>query len=113
MDEKFWNGLDALVRSRSIVIDRPKGSVHPKFRAAIYPVDYGYLEGTSGGDGEGIDVWRGSATENLIDSVVCTLDNQKRDAEIKILLGCTADEKRSILHFLNQGAMAAIIVRRP
>ena len=30
-DEDFWNALDALVNTSVIVIDRPKGSAHPRF----------------------------------------------------------------------------------
>lgn len=30
-DNDFWNALDELVCSSEIVIDRPRGSVHPKY----------------------------------------------------------------------------------
>lgn len=56
----FWKALDELVGQSKIVIDRPKGSVHPKFPDFVYKVDYGYLENTSSMDGEGIDVWVGT-----------------------------------------------------
>jgi inorganic pyrophosphatase len=112
-DDKFWNGLQELINESKVVIDRPKGSAHPRISAAIYPVDYGYLEGTSAGDGEGIDVWRGSLASADFDSIVCTVDSSKKDAEIKILLGCSADDKQKIIHFLNQGAMAAMLIHRP
>jgi hypothetical protein len=42
----FWGSLDNLVLSHKLVIDRPKGSNHPDFRDSIYPLDYGFLEGT-------------------------------------------------------------------
>ena len=38
-NEDFWKALDELVNSSEIVIDRPKGSAHPKFPDFIYPVD--------------------------------------------------------------------------
>ena len=38
-------------------IDRPKGSVHPKFSDLIYPVNYGYAKGIRGGDGDWQDVY--------------------------------------------------------
>jgi inorganic pyrophosphatase len=110
---KFWDNLQKLIRRSKVVIDRPRGSVHPRISAAVYPVDYGYLEGTSAGDGEGIDVWRGSLANGDFDAIVCTVDNSKKDAEIKVLLGCSADDKRKIVDFLNQGAMAAILINRP
>ena len=44
---EFWNALDELVSHSEIVIDRPKGSVHPRFPGFIYRVDYGYLKNTT------------------------------------------------------------------
>jgi inorganic pyrophosphatase len=96
MEDKFWSNLEELVEKCELVIDRPKGSAHPRYPSAIYPIDYGYLKGTSGGDGQGVDVWRGSLASDSVDSVVCTIDGQKRDAEIKILLGCSEDDKKKI-----------------
>lgn len=80
--DAFWTALDELVSSSEIVIDRPKGSAHPRFPAFIYKVDYGYLKDTSSMDGAGIDVWVGSG-EKKIDAVICVVDLRKRDSEIK------------------------------
>src|SRR5512137_2080542 len=88
----FWEYLDSLLRSAQIVIDRPRGSTHPRYPSYIYPLDYGYLEGTSAGDGQEIDVWRGSLPDKKLDAIVCTVDLLKEDAEIKLLVGCTEDE---------------------
>ena len=52
----FWRALDALVAGSEIVIDRPRGSAHPRYPDVIYPLDYGYLAGTRAADGDGIDV---------------------------------------------------------
>ena len=84
--------------------------MHPRIPEAIYPVAYGYLKGTTAGDGEGIDVWVGSVTPRTITGVVCTVDMGKRDAELKLLLGCTPAETSAIVSFLNQGTMAAILI---
>ena len=84
-NENFWNTLDELVNSSEIIIDRPKGSTHPRFPTFIYPVDYGYLKDTSSMDGAGIDVWVGS-NEKKVDAIICTVDLMKRDYEIKILI---------------------------
>jgi inorganic pyrophosphatase len=54
----FWATLEQFVTSSQVIVDRPKGSLHPRFPDIIYPLDYGFLEGTTGGDG--IDVWFGS-----------------------------------------------------
>ena len=38
-------------------IDRPKGTAHPDYPEMIYPLNYGYVEGITGGDGEEQDVY--------------------------------------------------------
>jgi inorganic pyrophosphatase len=40
----------------------------------IYPLDYGYLEGTCGGDGAGIDVWVGLKADKTLTGILCTVD---------------------------------------
>lgn len=40
-----------------IEIDRPLGSAHPKHPDLIYPVNYGFIPGVLGGDGEELDVY--------------------------------------------------------
>jgi len=112
MQEVFWSNLESLIASSELVIDRPRGSAHPKHPSVIYPVDYGFLKGTAGGDGEGIDVWRGSFPDAKFDAVVCTVDSEQRDAEVKLLIGCSPDEKQVIVDFLNLGCMGAVLVER-
>jgi inorganic pyrophosphatase len=108
----FWRNVDALVASATVIIDRPKGSAHPRYPDYIYPLDYGYLEGTVAVDGGGVDVWIGSLPDRQVTAVVCTVDLTKSDAEVKILLGCTPAEAQIILAVHNQGPMAAILVPR-
>ena len=108
----FWAALDKLVSESKIVIDRPKGSHHPKYPTFVYPVDYGYLENTSSMDGGGIDVWKGTDGEG-IDAIVCTVDLMKKDSEIKILIGCSEDEKLLVLEAHNNSEyMKGILIRR-
>ena len=40
-NDSFWNAIDRIVSESKIIIDRPKGAVHPKFSDFIYRVDYG------------------------------------------------------------------------
>jgi inorganic pyrophosphatase len=75
-----------------------------------YPLDYGYLEGTTGGDGDGIDIWGGSGDRSRISGIVCTVDLKKNDAEIKVLLGCSDAEMQTILDFHNSGPQAAMLI---
>jgi inorganic pyrophosphatase len=112
-DSQFWRNLDALAAAHRVVIDRPKGTTHPRFPEFFYPFDYGYLEGTTGGDGQGIDVWVGSGDSARITAVVCTVDMEKRDAELKLLLGCTEAEAQEILGLHNSGPQAALLVMKP
>ena len=91
-NEEFWAALDRLVGESEIVIDRPKGTAHPKFPDFIYKVDYGYLKNTSSMDGGGIDVWVGTDEGKRVGGVMCIVDLLKRDSEIKILIGCTEEE---------------------
>lgn len=112
-NKEFWEALAHLVQESRIVIDRPKGTEHPSFPGCIYKVDYGYLESTTSMDGEGIDVWVGTDEERNIDAVKCIVDLKKRDSEIKILLGCTEEEKESIYQFHNETeSMKGILIRR-
>jgi inorganic pyrophosphatase len=109
----FWTRLDELIASHEIVIDRPRGSRHPRIAEWVYPLDYGYLQGTSSGDGDGIDVWVGSQEPARLVAVVCTVDSEKRDAEIKLLIGCSEAEMEAVARFHNQGdAMSGMLVKR-
>jgi inorganic pyrophosphatase len=108
----FWRLLDELVRACRLKIDRPQGTPHPRYPDLIYPLDYGYLEGTRSGDEGGIDVWVGSALEKTVTAVICTVDLHKRDAEVKILLGCTPVEAQTVLAFHNSGSQAAVLIER-
>lgn len=109
----FWTALDALVSNSEIIIDRPKGTAHPKYPDFIYKADYGYLKNTSSMDNDGIDVWVGTAKEKYIDAIMVIVDLIKRDSEIKILVSCTEEEKEIIYQTHNETAnMKGILIRR-
>lgn len=109
----FWSTLDGLVSNSEIVIDRPKGTRHPKYPDILYEADYGYLKGTTSMDGGGIDIWKGTDTMQKIDAIMCIVDLLKRDSEIKILIGCTEDEKGKIYQLHNDSEyMKGILIRR-
>jgi len=102
----FWQEMHHLVITNSIIIDRPKGSLHPRYPELIYPFDYGYLDNTTASDGGGIDVWIGSLkitahaeVGELLTGILCTFDTLKRDAEIKLLIRCTKDDVEVIRSF--------------
>ena len=113
VNEGFWQALNKLVSESEIVIDRPKGSSHPRYPEFIYPLNYGYLKGTTAMDGGGIDVWRGSASSGELDAIMCIVDLMKRDSEIKLLIGCTEEEKILVFKVHNETEfMKGIMIRR-
>ena len=48
---------DILGKQITITVDRPLGSVHPNYPEHYYPINYGFVEGIPGGDGEEQDVY--------------------------------------------------------
>jgi inorganic pyrophosphatase len=105
-DTSFWKAMSDLLTTNIIVTDRPKGSTHPRYGKAVYPLDYGYLENTTSSDGGGIDVWVGSlnpvmdnARVKTLTGILFTFDTLKRDAEIKLLIGCTEEDIQIIRDF--------------
>ena len=109
---EFWLALDRLVATSDLVIDRPKGSPHPRYPDFRYPMDYGYLRGTRSPDRDGIDVWIGSLTSTPVTAIIVTADLDKRDAEFKLLLGCTAEETQVALVVHNLGTQAGMLIER-
>lgn len=109
---EFWNSLDTLIKTCEIVIDRPKGSRHPRFPDFIYPLNYGYLEGTTSMDNGGIDVWIGTSNSQRVDAILCIVDMWKKDSEIKLLYSCTAEEKQRLYRVNNAGGMHGILIER-
>ena len=102
----FWQGVTELLITNSLIIDRPKGSPHPRYPQMIYPLDYGYLENTTSADSGGIDVWLGSLSRltnnedaKTLTVILCTFDTLKRDAEIKLLIGCSETDIQVIRDF--------------
>ena len=93
-----------------IEIDRPIGYVHHKKEYSLtYPINYGYIPGVLGGDGEELDVYllgvdrAVSRYEGRIIGIV----HRENDVEDKLImapLGCyyTAEEIASAIHFQEQ-----------
>jgi inorganic pyrophosphatase len=98
---RLFGNLDGLVATCRLVVDRPAGSRHPRVPQAVYPVDYGYLEGTVAADGGGVDVFRGSAAGAGVVGLFVTADRGKRDVEVKILVDCTVGEIERVRRLLD------------
>ena len=110
---EFWRLLEELVSTSQIVIDRPRGSRHPRHPEIIYPLDYGYLADTTSPDGDGIDVWLGSGEDRTLRAVLLSVDLEKRDSEIKLLMGLSEAETEAIYAFYNEyPGMKALLIER-
>ena len=107
----FWERLITIFNESEMIIDRPKGSAHPKYPKIVFPLDYGYLKNTSGGDGNEIDVWLGSLETKVLNAIACTVDILKRDTEIKLIVGCSDNEIEIIKQFHTNEFMSAIILK--
>lgn len=92
-ESQFWEFADRAVREHSIVIDRPRGSHHPCYMEVVYPLDYGFLDGTTASDGGGVDCWRGSLEDAAVTGSIVTVDVYKADCEVKWLIDCTGGDR--------------------
>lgn len=70
------------------------------------------MQNTQAGDGANIDGWLGSLASKKVTAIICSVDLQKRDTEIKILLGCISGEHQAILNIHNTGEQSAILLVR-
>jgi inorganic pyrophosphatase len=107
----YWKKLNTLVKTHRIIVDRQKGTRHPKYKDLIYTLDYGYLENTSSMDNNGIDIIIGSKQSNTIEGIICTIDQIKNDSEIKIIFNCTEDEIENAINFFNTDFMGCFFIR--
>lgn len=109
----FWEDLKKLLKSCKIIIDRPRGYVHPDYPDFSYPLDYGYLQGTGGSDGAEVDIWIGSKKALTLDGILCTSDQHKKEAEIKLICSCTIEELSLLWQINNEAGMHAIYIPNP
>ena len=70
----FWQKLDTLVLSSTMVIDHKKNTSHPNYPNLIYPVDYGYLKDDLNDNDDRISFFQGSEETSTVDSIVVCVD---------------------------------------
>ena len=109
----YFETLDNLVNNSKVIIDRKKGSAHPRYPEMVYKVDYGYVEDKSSEDGNEINVYRGSLPKQEVIGILCTFDLVKKDSEVKILLGLSDDEIDLVCKTHSKpGYMSCILIKR-
>lgn len=109
----FWAVAEDLIAGHTVRIDRPRGSRHPRFPDVVYPLDYGFLEATSGGDGEGIDLWIGTRPGAGLIGAFVTADPHKADMEVKLVLDAGVDDVATLEGFYAPQPQGAFFVQRP
>jgi inorganic pyrophosphatase len=106
-----WVRWETAIREHGIVIERPRGSRHPRYPDSVYPLDYGYVPHTIGGDGAEVDVFVGMVPTGLR-AILLTHDALKGDQEIKLLWNMSEIEIATAHAFVNEGSQRGYIVRR-
>ena len=97
----FWNYLTLLFNKSKIVIDSKKGQFN-EYLNIICPVDFGYLKNDWDEDDQ-IDIFIGSKSDKAaVESIICTVNFKKKFSDIKILYGCTTEEKNNIFSLLSE-----------
>jgi len=110
-----WPVWDRLIEDMGITLDRPKDSTHPVHDSIRYPIDYGYINGTSGADGEEVDIFVGTEDNGLI-AAISTTDFRKNDRELKLIYNCSPTEIYLVNGFINfdRDLMEGkLVMRRP
>lgn len=99
-----------LGKTVDIKIDRPIGYVHKKERYSLtYPINYGYISGIIGGDGEELDVYLLGVNEPVAEyrAKVIGIAHRENDVEDKLIaapsdLNFTKEEIEKAIHFQEQ-----------
>ncbi len=117
-----WEMWDGFITMNGITIERPSGTAHPRYPDIIYPIDYGYVNGTLANDGEEVDVFVGTAgsgpggacTGSGLVAAIFTNDPRKGDREVKFLFNCSPREIYLVNGFVNFAPMSGrLLMRRP
>ncbi len=99
-----------LGKTLDIKIDRPIGYVHKKENySLIYPINYGYIPGVIGGDGEELDVYLLGINEPVTEykAKIIGIAHREDDVEDKLIaapidLYFTEEEIKQFVHFQEQ-----------
>lgn len=95
-----WSDWESLIERNGIEFDRPLGSRHPRYPEIVYPIDYGFVRGTRGTDGDELDVFVGTARSGLT-AAIFTIDYRRGDRECKLIYNATPSEIYLVNGFIN------------
>jgi inorganic pyrophosphatase len=89
-----------------IKMDRPIGTEHPKHPGLLYPINYGYIPGVYGGDGEELDVYLLGVDIPVVEYTarIIGIIHRHNDVEDKLIaapdgMTFTAEEMKNAVHF--------------
>lgn len=106
-----------LGKTVTIEIDRPIGAVHPKHPDLIYPINYGFIPGVLGGDGEELDVYLlGVDTpQEIYTAQIIGIVYRRNDVEDKLVAApigvkYTKEEIADVVHFQEQYYDSFVVV---
>ena len=99
-----------LGKTVDIKIDRPIGYVHKKENYSLtYPINYGYIPGVIGGDGEELDVYLLGVDKPVTEysAKIIGIAHRENDVEDKLVaapvgLNFTKEEIERAIHFQEQ-----------
>ena len=105
-ENRYQDIIGQIVRGK---IDRPMGSYHPRHKNLFYPVNYGYVDGVTGGDGAEQDIdllGESSAVEEFMGKVIAVY-HRSNDVEDKWIVSIdgrnyTDEEILKIIDFQEQ-----------
>ena len=93
----------------TVTIDRPMGSFHPQHKNLYYPINYGYIKGIIGGDGEyqdayviGVDIPLSHFTGKVIAIIHRFNDNEDKWVIAPISKTYTKKEIEQYVYFQEQ-----------
>ena len=114
MSDAVFAARKALVKSYlgktvTVEMDRPIGTVHPKHPEIVYPINYGFIPGVLGGDGEELDVYIlgvDTPVETYTARIIAIV-HRTDDVEDKLVaapegMTYTAEEIAAAVHFQEQ-----------
>ena len=110
LEERKRLARSYLGKTVHIGIDRPIGYVHHKEKYdLVYPINYGFIPGVLGGDGEEMDVYLLGVAEPVeeFDAHIIAIVHRENDVEDKLVgapegMTFTAEEIADAVHFQEQ-----------